>query len=483
MALLGTLVAAGCRQGPERSSAPEESAPVERRGERIDFLDKIPIGDPPGAEPPWITHVTVVDLDRDGLLDVLATEETLAQVRWIRQSPKGTFQERQVGSVVFAPAHVTPADADGDGDLDLLVAEMGRIRPTNDKIGSVNLFENLGDETFQSHVVLENVARVTDIEPGDFDSDGDIDLAVGQFGYDDGEIRWMESVGAWRYESHILLSLPGTIHLPVADMDGDSDLDITAVVSQTWEQVYVFENDGSGVFTPHIVYGATNEDFGSSGISLADLDRDGDQDVLYTNGDAFDHAPPLPRPWHGVQWLENQGGLQFTYHRLGDLPGAYSARAVDADGDEDLDVFAVSLFADWSDPKAQSMTPYPRLSRAHQQLAAAYGALGIENKRAFHQEAGEYGSAAESPLMRELNELAVDAILDGDPAPGRDLLQVKCARCHNHERIYDHDEERIWWARTVRRMQREAGWDWLTDEEAASVVAYLSQTRPAPSGR
>jgi hypothetical protein len=349
-ALSLALALSGCRPEPEPESAP----PVREAG-RIDFLEKIPIGDPPGAEPPWITHVTLVDLDRDGLLDVLAAEETMAQIRWIRQSPRGTFQERQVGTLVFAPAHVTVADADGDGDLDLLVAEMGRIRPTNDKIGSVHIFENTGGETFESRLVLESVARVTDIEPGDFDSDGDVDLAVGQFGYDDGEIRWMENVGLWKYESHILLSLPGTIHVPVADMDGDSDLDITAIVSQTWEQVYVFENDGKGAFAQHIVYGATNEDFGSSGISLSDLDGDGDLDVLYTNGDAFDHAPPLPRPWHGVQWLENQGGLQFTYRRIGDLPGAYSARALDADADSDLDVFAVSLFADWSDPKSQSM--------------------------------------------------------------------------------------------------------------------------------
>lgn len=121
--------------------------------------------------------------------------------------------------------------------------------------------------------------------------------------------------------------------------------------------------------------------------------------------------------------------------------------------------------------------PYPRLSRAHQLLAAAYGALGVEDRRAFHQEAGEYGSAVDSPLMRELNELAVPAILDGDPARGAELLQQKCARCHNHERIYDHDEDRFWWARTVRRMQREAGWDWLTDEDASAVVAYLESRR------
>lgn len=117
---------------------------------------------------------------------------------------------------------------------------------------------------------------------------------------------------------------------------------------------------------------------------------------------------------------------------------------------------------------------HPRLSRAHQYLAAAYGATGERQMQSVHQEAGEYGSAVESPRMRELHDLAVDAILEGDPAPGPGLLQVKCARCHNHERIYDHQEDRRWWARTVRRMQREAGWDWLTDKEAAAVVAFLS---------
>ena len=117
----------------------------------------------------------------------------------------------------------------------------------------------------------------------------------------------------------------------------------------------MFENDGEANFTTQLVYGATNEDFGSSGISLSDLDQDGDFDILYTNGDAFDYIPSLPRPWHGVQWLENLGGLEFTYHRLAAFDGAYSARAVDADGDGDLDIFVVSLFADWSDPEAPSI--------------------------------------------------------------------------------------------------------------------------------
>lgn len=121
------------------------------------------------------------------------------------------------------------------------------------------------------------------------------------------------------------------------------------------------------------------------------------------------------------------------------------------------------------------LTHHPRLSQAHKFLAAAYGALDKERKRAKHQELGEYGSLVESPLMAEVHDLAVEPILDGDPARGPELLQTKCARCHDHERIYDRDETRFWWGRTVRRMQREAGLRWLTDEEAAAVVAYLSE--------
>ena len=340
------------KTGPERSL---KVTKVHVPGEKIDFLERIPIGDPVGDSKPWITHLTVVDLDQDGLKDIVVCDAKRNQISWIQQDPKGTYHEKNIGSQVRGPAHVTPCDIDKDGDLDLLVAKMGMIFPNNDKIGAVVVLENKGGGQFINRVLIDKIARVTDIQPGDLDGDGDIDLAVGQFGYDDGEIRWMENKGNWKFESHPLLNLSGTIHTPVRDMDGDGDLDIVALVSQEWEEVYVFENDGHGQFKTHLIYGSTNEDFGSSGISVVDLDLDGDPDILYTNGDAFDYIPPGPRPWHGVQWLENKGGLKFEYHRIGDFPGAYFANAVDVDKDGDLDIVVVSSFNKWDDPRAQSM--------------------------------------------------------------------------------------------------------------------------------
>ena len=57
-------------------------------------------------------------------------------------------------------------------------------------------------------------------------------------------------------------------------------MDFVSLVSQEWEEIYVFENDGRGNFKSHLVWGSTNEDYGSSGIRLVDLNQDGSVDIL-----------------------------------------------------------------------------------------------------------------------------------------------------------------------------------------------------------
>ena len=308
---------------------------------------------------PWTTHVTIADLDHDGLNDILFCDAKLNAVLWLRQTAPGVFAAPQVLMAGLPGAvHVEAVDFDGDGDLDLLVACMGEIFPNNDKIGSVVILENDGHGVFTKHVVAEHIARVTDVRAGDFDGDGKLDLAVAQFGYDQGEIRWMRNLGNWQFESHILLSLSGTINVCVADMNGDGTPDIVAVVSQQWEEIYLFENTGGGNFTSKKIFGSTNEDFGSSGISLCDLNRDGRPDILYSNGDGFGYADPGKRPWHGLQWLENLGGGFFKYHRIGDLAGAYSPVGVDLNGDGAMDIVAVSGFNDWKNPSAPALVVF-----------------------------------------------------------------------------------------------------------------------------
>jgi hypothetical protein len=322
-------------------------------GEKIDFLEPMAIG-LEFTDPPLIAHIQAVDLDDDGLLDVIVCDDRGNFVSWIRQYPAGTYTEKNLASDLIAPAHVEVIDFDGDGDKDLMVGVLGMLFPNNDKIGSVVILENDGQFNFTKRIVAEKIARVSDVRAGDLDNDGDMDLAVAQFGYDDGETRWIENLGNWKFKSHILQYLSGPINVEIVDIDSDGDLDIISLVSQEWEEIYCFINDGKGNFKPNLLFGSSNQDYGSSGISLFDLDQDGDVDILYTNGDAFDYIPPQGRPWHGVQWLENKGNLEFEFHRICSFTGATNVRAADIDNDGDIDLFAVSAFNIWDSPESYS---------------------------------------------------------------------------------------------------------------------------------
>lgn len=352
---LATVAVLPWLPGCSRKEVPAPVALPARPVEAVDLYRASPIGGPVEGHP-WIAHVATADLDRDGLMDVLVCDAQKNSVSWIRQKSRGEFEEIVVAPDVPAPVHVEAVDMNRDGHLDLLVASMGQIFPNNDKIGTVLIYENDGQQHFRKHVLAEHVARVTDVRAGDFNRDGLLDLAVGQFGYDQGEVRWLENLGDWRFQSHGLLDLSGTIHVCVADYNGDGAPDIAALVSQQWEEIYLFTNDGGGRFTKKIVWGSTNEDYATSGMTLCDLNRDGRPDLVFTNGDGFGPTTqPGPRPWHGVQWLENTGSGNFRFHRIGDLPGAFSPVGVDLDQDGATDVVAVSAFNEWDKPGAVSL--------------------------------------------------------------------------------------------------------------------------------
>jgi hypothetical protein len=338
-------------EGSESGS--EGSSSTISEGEKIDFLTRRHIGNE-YSEKPMISHVVVEDLDEDGLLDVLVCDALDNFVSWIRQYPENVYSEIILATDLIAPAHLQVKDFDGDGDKDLLVAVLGLLYPSNDKIGSIVLLENDGNFNYTQTVIVDRIARVSDVRAGDLDGDGDMDLAAAQFGYDDGETRWMENLGNGEFKTHMLQNLSGPINVEIVDIDEDGDLDIISLVSQEWEEIYAYINDGTGSFQMKLLWGSDNEDFGSSGIFLYDLNLDGKLDILYANGDAFDYIPPQGKPWHGLQWFENKGNLDFEYHRICDLVGAYGLRPADVDQDGDLDLFAVSAFNLWEDLEAQS---------------------------------------------------------------------------------------------------------------------------------
>jgi tetratricopeptide (TPR) repeat protein len=309
-------------------------------------FDRMGTGWFPNTPPlPAVANLEVADLFDDGKPVLLACDTRINHL--IMQRPYESSPAWQPLAPVTVPSHASVTDLDGDGRRDVLVASLGEFFPTDDRIGSVVWLRQVEGHRFEPVTLLDGIGRVADVEAADFNGDGRLDLVVAVFGWrKTGEILYLENQTTdWSKPSFVTHQIDprhGAIHVPIVDLNRDGRPDFVALISQEHETVVAFLNEGDGHFRSETLFAAPHPSYGSSGIQLVDLDGDGDDDVLLTNGDVLDR-PYLLKPYHGVAWLENAGRYPFTHHRLLSLYGASRAVAADFDGDGDQDIAAVSF--------------------------------------------------------------------------------------------------------------------------------------------
>ena len=273
------------------------------------------------------------------------------------------------------------------GSGGLLVTLVGRLFPSDLARGRVVRLRPDsygGSPGMKMETLLRGLRRPVHMAAADLNGDGREDLVVSEFGNRKGKLSWWELLPEGhlegRYREHVLLDRAGAIRTEVRDMTGDGRPDIVALMGQGWEGLYLFVNSSGG--SPGSPVGFTQSTllqqhpaWGYSYFELVDFDRDGDLDLLTTNGDngdAYAGSPAPHKPYHGIRlYLNSYGGSpaggshaagagsrpdaggaaslpEFTERWFFPLHGAYGARAVDFDLDGDLDVAAISYFPDFA---------------------------------------------------------------------------------------------------------------------------------------
>ena len=248
--------------------------------------------------------------------------------------------ERQI-TLESAPSYL---EQDGTKDY---VLTMGVMDPSEEFLGKLQLFDN-GDEGIE---MLSKLQRPVFLSQADLDGDGNADLVVSQFGDQTGKLSWFKNDGDTTFIQNVIKNASGTIKTEIQDFDQDGRLDIMALMGQGNEGISIFYNKGKGRFKENIILRFPPV-YGSSSFQLVDFNKDGNLDILYSNGDNSDFTYSL-KPYHGVRIFLNDGDYNFTESFFYPMYGVTKTMAGDFDLDGDLDLFAISFMPDFSNERPE----------------------------------------------------------------------------------------------------------------------------------
>jgi hypothetical protein len=324
--------------------------------------------------------VAVGDIDNDGLDDVFVPMPGGSPNRLYRHMPDGTAEEISAKAQVDWVDNTRAAlflDVDNDGDQDLVISVGANL-----VIGY-----NDGNGVFSERVPLRKLdePHIYSLSAADYDQDGDLDIyacryvAGGLIGgapapYHDanngadnflwrneGNREWKDvtaEVGLDKGNSKFSLASVW------ADFDQDGDLDL--YVANDFGRNNLYINDGKGHFQDEAVERGADDIGAAMGASVADVDGDGDQDILVTNmfssagrriatqsnrfmdGQSQEVHQDYIRHARGNTLLINQGNGHFTdaTEEAGIAVGgwAWGARFVDINNNGRPDIYSPNGF-------------------------------------------------------------------------------------------------------------------------------------------
>jgi len=326
-----------------------------------------------GPEAGAAEDAVIADFNGDGWLDIVAACE-LSHLIYFENPGENTRDgdwprliptvSRDRGSFI----RVFAADFDGDGYPEIATPNKGSQDPTRvrQEPKEVSVFRiaggaGLDDDAWSEHV-LTRVPWPINAQTVDLDGDGDVDVVAGSVA--EGRSMWFENVssgGRLQFIEHgITISelgaeSPPTVNafnMDFADLNGDGRLDIV-----TFDTANLLGIDAAWLEQPaaadvpwifHRIGGYAPDQL--VGIAVADIDGDGDADVM-TGGYSGASNAASSRLEDGVAdlkaslgrlaWFENLGrGMSFTRHdfsrRERGMFDKFIAHDVDDDGDLDF---------------------------------------------------------------------------------------------------------------------------------------------------
>ena len=228
-----------------------------------------------------------------------------------------------------------PADMDGDGDIDILATKPGNPFFGG---GAAVLYRNNGNGSFTELTPFTNgpTTLVSNIVASDLDNDGDLDVVLGSSGTRSGGVRVYRNNGSLRFtRTFDNENAPYLWDIHLGDVNKDNRPDIIFGLGGSFDQIGIYLNSGNMFNWGGLIAAKTGTSTGDEprNIHLADIDGDGDQDVISANYLS-----------NQISYYPNGGGVSVV--RLtssSQTRGPRNVRTGDINGDGRLDLISVSV--------------------------------------------------------------------------------------------------------------------------------------------
>ncbi len=198
-------------------------------------------------------------------------------------------------------------DYDRDGDKDIIVAYIDGS--SNTLHFHVNL--NNGDGTSftaTGETYLDNQgsgAELYDVSCGDYDGDGDTDVAVAMYDGANYALRiYLNNTGSFSNSNYVTLASKPIRAIASGDIDGDGIDELVVEGTPSFKGLRWYDYEGPSYKENTIDSGIYNllRDFPTgTGLNLVDGDRDGDLDIFV-----------IENRFTKAYWFKNEGGSSFT---------------------------------------------------------------------------------------------------------------------------------------------------------------------------